>query len=380
MIISARNNLANENYKTFLTNPEVAGTNVLRWKNPNQFAPSWAIQVGKTGIQQSEIVLLGTASPSGTAGTLTANTLYEHPTDTPLYATKYDQVVFEVSTTGTTGVATPITSGTVTIQPESPFTIFDHTAGSTSYAYKTYFRNSVLNITSTESDWITSSGFSFYALGKLRQRVKDRLYDATFIPTDLQIDDWLNEWQQEMNSALVDINQDYSMGTVAITFTGTQELGTITNVDYRGLLKRVWYSDGSGTYTAQKMDSNDYSPNRVFTNTFPYFYMQGDSVIGRRPSDVTGTFLLEYDSNYPLMVEDTDTLPIPMQSYTIAFIDYAEAVARRKDNKFDVSAALSAKAEAKKAQFKMEVSTRLRTSSTYVSIVEDTGADQEIWL
>src|SRR3990167_9910806 len=112
-IIPVRNTLAINATKTFLTNAEVSGTNVLRWKNPNGFSASWAVQVGETGDEQSEVKLLGTATPAGTAGTLTANLDFEHPADTPIYAIKYNQVVFSRAV-GTTGSLTVLTGGTVT--------------------------------------------------------------------------------------------------------------------------------------------------------------------------------------------------------------------------------------------------------------------------
>jgi len=132
MIIRARNILADDSPKTYLTNKESAGTNVLRWKNPNAFEASWAIQVGETGEEQTEVMILGTSTPAGTAGTLTANTLYEHPADTPLYAVKFDQIVFEQSTVGTAGTAVPLANGTITLQADHKFTQFDDTTGSTS--------------------------------------------------------------------------------------------------------------------------------------------------------------------------------------------------------------------------------------------------------
>ena len=84
MIVQSQNSLTNEPWVpiTRSTHLEVAGTSVLRWENPNGFAASWAIQVGDTGEEQSEVLLLSTSTPSGTAGTTTANSLYEHPADT----------------------------------------------------------------------------------------------------------------------------------------------------------------------------------------------------------------------------------------------------------------------------------------------------------
>ena len=101
MIIRTQNNLTVNAPKTFLTHDEVAGTGILRWRNAAGFTASWAVQVGETGEEQTEILLLGTATPAGTAGTLTANTSFAHPADTPIYGIKYNQVVYERSTAGT---------------------------------------------------------------------------------------------------------------------------------------------------------------------------------------------------------------------------------------------------------------------------------------
>src|SRR3990167_3036801 len=105
MIVKSENNLHIGAPHTYLSNAE-QGTTVLRWKNPSGFSPSWAIQIGETRNEQSEVRVLSTGNPSGgTAGTVTSATSYEHPADTLVYAIKYDQVVFERNTGGTTGGA-----------------------------------------------------------------------------------------------------------------------------------------------------------------------------------------------------------------------------------------------------------------------------------
>lgn len=379
MLISARNTLA-QTPTTYLTNPEVAGTNILRWKNPAGFAASWAVQVGKTGANQSEVVLLSASTPGGTAGTLTANTNFEHPSDTPLYAIKYDQIVFERSTAGTTGTASPITNGTLTINAASLTTTFDDTSGTPTYGYRTYYRNSVTGSITTESSWLTSAGFSFYSLGKLRQRVKDKLYDATFIPVDQMIDDWLNEWLGHMNNIMSDVNEDYAIGTTSVSFAANSELGTITDTNFKGQIKRVWMVTGGGTFQATKMDSNSFIPTKTFVDSYPYFYMQGDSVLGRKPPDSPGTALIEYPITPSNLVNDTDEIPVPMHTHTSSFVDYALGQAKRKDNKDQEGIQLEAKAEAKAERFKTFITPRLRSGPTYMDIVEDTGADQDVWL
>ena len=108
MIIQTRNFLTSEPWVpiTRSTHLEVAGTNVIRWENPNAFQASWAVQIGDTGEEQSEIMLLSASTPNGTAGTMTANSLYEHPADTPVYGIKYNQVVFQHYLGGTTASGT----------------------------------------------------------------------------------------------------------------------------------------------------------------------------------------------------------------------------------------------------------------------------------
>jgi hypothetical protein len=64
-------------------------------------------------------------------------------------------------------VAAPIANGTINIQPDSQYTIFDDTTGTTTDAWKTYYRSSALSVITTESDWITSGGYSFYSLAKI---------------------------------------------------------------------------------------------------------------------------------------------------------------------------------------------------------------------
>src|SRR5258708_1457183 len=137
MIIRVQNQLTINAPQTYLSANVSSGTNVFPWRNPAGLNPSWAVQLGNTGEATSEILLLSSSTPSGTLGTTTANSLYDHPADTPMFGIKYDQLVFERSTVGTTGTATPMMGGTVSIQSLSPTTFFDDTTGAVGYAYKT---------------------------------------------------------------------------------------------------------------------------------------------------------------------------------------------------------------------------------------------------
>ncbi len=372
MIIKTYNTLSEGAPKTFTTFPEVAGTNVIRWQNPNAFGSSWAIQLGETGEEQSEVVILSSTTPSGTAGTLTANTLYEHPTNTPIYGIKYDQVVFEVSTNGTSGTASPIANGTITYQPDKEFTQFDYTSGTTTDAYKSYFRASVLSQNTTESDWITSGGFSFYSLASIRKRIKEKLWNADWL-TDQMIDNWINEWKFQMENEVIQVNEDYSMGTVNVGF-GTDGLGTITTADF-SQPRRVWLTyDGINKFQSTKMHVNSWFPEQVFSSTHPYHAWVGDSVFQVKPEQNGGTAEIIFYRFGTVMVNDTDELPVPMRSYTKSFTDYSLAQALFKDQKPDWKQKI-VEANAEKMNFVGNIVPRDKTGPTQIDIVEPISGD-----
>src|SRR3990167_9382270 len=332
MIIEGRNTLASESWvpKTYLSAQGTLGSMVFCWQNPTGFGSSWALQIGETGQENTEVVILSNSS-GGTLGTLAAGLSYSHPVDTPVYGIKYDQIVFEVSTSGTAGTATPHTAGSVTYQADKELTIFDDTDGVATNAYKTYYRNSTLNVTSTESGWTTSAGFDFYSLAKLRDRVKSKLWDSSIV-SGSQIDDWINEWKDEMQNSVISVNGDYAIGTVDVGF-GTNGLGTITTTDFKQI-RRLWVTyDGVDWFHSTKMSLNYPVPDQEFSSTHPYHYYMGDSAIGVEPAVNGGTARIHFYRMGTPMMNDTDTLPVPMRPYTKSFVDYSVAQAQYKDGK-----------------------------------------------
>jgi len=119
MIIQSTNNLHLAAPKTRLAINANAGIGTFTLQNTDGFGSSWAIQIGETGHEQTEVLLLSGNPGAGTLGTTTVVSRFSHPADTPVYAIKYNQVVFERSTAGTAGTATPMTGGTITYQADS---------------------------------------------------------------------------------------------------------------------------------------------------------------------------------------------------------------------------------------------------------------------
>ena len=370
MIIKSRNNLDELAPKTELTSGVAAAATTLTVKNSTAFTTSWGIQIGATGEEQTEVVI-GTVS---NVGTITCPALdFEHPADTPVIAIKYNQVVFERSTAGTSGTATPMTDGTIEYQGDSQFTQFDDTSGSTTYAYRTYFRSSALAVNSTESDWITSAGFSFYSLAKLRERIKNKLWNSNFV-TDTMIDEWTNECKETMRREAIEVNEDYSLGTANIAF-GTNGLGTVTSSDFRGNIQRFWVQRTDGTEEATKMDINDFFPDQTFAESDPHFAMQGDNVFIVKPESPAGTAQVIYPTLETPMDSDTDELPNYLRDHTKVFVDYGLIQAQYKDGKTSLTEKVSLE-NALKAQFKSNIAPRNRTGPSKIDIVSPITSEE----
>lgn len=378
MIIRAVNNLdVSANY-SFMSVSKTSGVGTIDVKNINQFSANWAVQIGKTGEERSEIKIISASAPSGTSLIFTANTTYEHPSDTPVYAIKFDKLIFKRSTSGTSGTATAITDGTVNITPDSLNTEFDDTSGAAAYAYKVAFYNSVTTQVSSDSDWLTSSGYSFYSLAKMRDRIKKKLFSASYLKDDQQIDDWMNEWLEEMNNAIVDVDKSYSLGTVNVSF-GTNGYGTVTSTDFKSL-KRLWITyDGVNDYRATKDDLSTQFPNERYANTHPYYAWFGDDVFQIKPSDSIGTAKIVYYKRTPVLVNDTDELPFAMRSYSKSFVNYALSEAYYNDDKDDKGDRYFGKAKSDKELFIKEITPRNFTGVQMMDISTTVfGEDDEL--
>lgn len=377
MLIRVKNNLDVNAPYTFLSNGESSGTTVMRVRNINAFSNQWAVQLGKTGEEKTEIGVIA-SSPSGTSLTLSANTSYDHPEDTPVYAIKFDQIVFERSTSGTSGTASPITDGTVSITADSDFTQFDDTTGAATYAYRTYFRNSVSEAVSTESDWITISGFSFFSLAKIRDRVMKKLRDSGYIKDETVVNDLINEWLEVMNNSAIQVDKSYGLGTVDVAF-GTSGIGTITATDFQEI-KRMWITyDGTDFYKATQTDLNAVFPDQTFNETHPYFYYTGDDTFEVKSDESSGTARIHYYKMRTRLSDDTDELPVVMRPYTRSFVNYALAEILYQDNKDARADRYLARAEQDRAQFINQITPRNKTGVQLINLDEVTSPDDEFF-
>lgn len=374
--IRVNNDLANDAPKTFLTNQGTAGSSVIDYDNSSGLSVSWALQFGETGEERSEVKLLGTAALAATKGTLTTNLSFDHPADTPIYGILYDQVVFGTAV-GTTGTTVDVAGGTITYQPDSEFTIFNHTAGSSTLGYRVYFRNSVTTGSSALSDWLMPAGFDFYSLAALRERGREKLWNTDWL-TDTVANNWVNECKDMMVNKVIQTNEDYTLGTENVAF-GTDGLGTISTADF-SQLRRVWITyNGVDKFQSTKMNINDFLPTQYFSSAHPYHSFKGDGVIQVKPSDSLGTAELVFYRFGTTMVNDTDVLPLPMRPYTHIFTEFFKAQALTKDEKFAEGNTAMGRVDALMSSFALDMGARDKSGPTMIDIVESVTGD-ETWI
>lgn len=379
MLLSVENNLLNSQtvLNSYLSVAGTTGGTALQVKNINGFTAQYAVQLGKTGEEQSEIVIIDT--PSGTALPIYSGgtTRFNHNIDTPVYQIHYDQLIFKRSTAGTSGTATAL--ATVAITPDSLYTEYNDTSGAATYAYKVQYYNSVNSDVSSESDWFTPSGVSFYSLQRLRDRMKRALYNATYIKEDQTIDDWINEWAEMMTNKALKVNEAYSLGTAAYSF-GTAGLGTVTEPLFKYANKVELTTDGVTYYPSTEIPLNRYSTTDYFSFLAPRHSWQGDTVFQVLPFGNAGTARMTLGKINTQLVNETDELPQFLRSYTTGCIEYILYRAFDNDLKRDYAADHYQKFLMSQQDFVKEITPRDQTGVKTIDIVDNLSGSDDVLL
>jgi len=378
MLIRAKNNLTDFAVsETFLALAGTAAQTIFTLQDATGFKKDYAVQIGETGNEKSELLMIS-GTPGNQLATASAGAKFAHPADIEVYCYYYNKVIFYKSATGTAGTSSAITGGTLDIDVNNQYTIYNDTSAVSTDAWQTAYYNSVLDVTSSKSDWITFTGFQAYSLSGLRERAKKNTNAE--IPNDTW-NSWMQEWQQEMNNGAVKVNKDYSMGTIDIAMSGTTQEGTITAEDFMKP-RRVWMIDTQGTFRATYVKYNNFYPDENFNNMAPRYYFRGNNVIGRLPHDADVTVRIAYDSAGTLMTTDADLLPLPMRPYWKSFIDYALSRAYRHPSIKDRTGAENMERQAYQLRdrFIQDITPRDLTSQEMVKITESEGLENAEWI
>lgn len=375
MLLSVENNLSRlpSSQVSFLSTNVTAGGTVWPVKNINAITNQWAQQVGQTGEERAEIVIVSGA-PSGTAFNSSGTAKYAHPLDTPVYQIHYDKIIFLRSDTGTAGTATAI--ATVSITPDSFYTQYDDTSGVASYAYQTQYYNSVSGDTSGTSPWFIPGGPAFYSRQRLRDRVKANLYNANFIGDDDTIHDWIYEWTEEMTNTALKLNQAYSLGTAAYSF-GTAGLGTITEPLFKYASKIEITYDGVTYLPSTEIPFNRFSATDYFSANAPRHAWQGDTIFHILPESTGGTVRMTLGNLSSEMTEDSDELSQFLRGYTRGCLEYCLYRAKNLDQKDADADKHYAKHLGIKADFVKEMTPRDQTGIKMIELIDSVGGRNE---
>ncbi len=390
MLLTVQNTITQQpsTLQTYLAGTVAPGVTSLPVKNPLGFNNNWSIQLGQTGEETAEIQFMKSASGTimnlGTSPLNAGTVLYGHNSDTPIYQIHYDQVVFLRSTTGSTGTATPI--GPVPIDPSSQVTEYNDSSGASTYAYQVQYYNSLNGDISGTSSWFVPGGPTFYSFQKLKSRVKDKLYSSGFIRTDDIIGDWINEWGEIMTNAAIKVNQAYSAGTTLVTLaSGTVGIGTLTNFDYKNVIKMEVSYDNGTTYTpTREIPYWSFGDLDFFSALDPLHSWFGDTVFKILPPPGNSSSCLvriTYSQRWAPLVNDSDELSQTLKAYTTCCTEYCLGIAYGLDQKDAESQQHMQTYAAMKADFIAEVIPRDQTGPKGIDLVEElSGMNEDLAL
>lgn len=379
MLLTVENNLASlpTTQYSYLTANGTAGGTVVPIRNVSGFNANWAIQIGKTGEEQSEILLAN--GISGTSLTTSGTIVYPHPLDTPVYQVHYDQVIFLRSTSGTT--VSPSAIATVAITPDSQFTEYNDPTGVSTYAYQVQYYNSLNGDLSGTSSWFSPGGPSWYSRQRLIKRAKDALYNADYLKDDSVVGDWINEWVELETNKALKVNEAYSIGTAAYAF-GTAGLGTVTAPLFKYAQKVEITTDGITYRNSTKINLNQFESTDVYPNLRFFHYWAGDTVFGILPAGNAGTARFTMGNLSTQLVDDSDELPQYLRGYTTGCIEYVLYRAYDLDNKDKMADKHFNRHLQSEINFIKEITPRDFTGPQLIDLVEDITGENGLnfWL
>lgn len=385
MIISLANDLTKQqtNEITYLASAVSAGGTIAPAKNIGGFNASWAVQIGQTGEETAEIMILGTAVPSGTSFTMgtspshSAGTfLYGHAIDTPIYQIHYDQFIINRSTAGTGGPFSAL--ATVSITPDSQFTQYNDSTGSAGYAYYAQYYNSVTADKSGSSSIFVPGGPTFYSLQAIRGRIKEKLFSANYIREDSIINNWINECYELMANSAIKVNQGYLIGTNQYGF-GTNGFATITDASFKQAVKIEVTYDGVTYIPSTEVAVHNFTESDFFNAFAPRHSWVGETVFEVLPHQTAGSAKVTYAQRFTPMVNDSDELTQTLKAYTTAFVEYALSVAYGLDQKDTQQQEHFQKFVAMQNEFIGEITPRDVTGPKVIDLAESvSGLDDDL--
>lgn len=327
---STRNNLI-----TQFSSNHVAGSSSLAVKNTAGFVTTKPIVLGLPGFQQSEIVKPSSITPPGTIA-LSGITVFAHNTDQRLTYIDYDQIQVYRSTTGIAGIYSALGSP-FNITIDQDMTIYEDVTSQPTYYYKYAYYNSISGAVADLSDPIAATGFNFYSLSTLINRVLSLFgdADADFVSRS-DVKDFLNEKyeyaQKEMAIATKRMSIKYNTFTVT---SQTPEYANALAADFL-MEKAIKVSrDGGLTWPYNALSGMvDSLGGNYQTNVIYKYSIYGSSIIlDPMPQNSIDQLKIFYVPVPVIMTLQSDTLTSPFQNSSAMFVKGALSMCYLKDKK-----------------------------------------------
>ena len=320
---------------TQFASDHLSGVSTLAVKNSNGFIANKPIILGLPGFQQSEIVKVSSVTAPSTIG-LSANTVFAHTTDQRITYIDYDQIKVYRSTTGITGVYSLLGSP-FNITIEQDMTIYEDATSQPTYYYKYSYFNSIDSLESDLSDPIAATGFNFYSLKTLIDRVLSLFGDADgdYVSRP-EVRDYINEKyeyaQKELAIATKRMNIKNNSFTVAMQ---VQEYSNALASDFL-MEKAIRVSrDGGITFPYFAVSGSVDSLGSVYqTNVLYKYYIYGSTIgLDPLPQNSTDIVKIYYVPVPSLLTYQTDVLGTPFQNSSAMFVKGALSMCYLKDKK-----------------------------------------------
>jgi len=198
MKISIHNPLTDNLEMSYITAAYQPGVTAIKVRNNEKFVNGRKVMIGFPGFERTEVVTISGAVTPGQNLTITA-TKFAHDADDPIFVLKWDQMKLYRSTSGFDGSYNIIGAAfDIDFDNESLLTIYDDTAGLTSYFYKASYWDSISSLESDLTDPIAGSGYPIGSVGRLVNDFFESVNDTT----------QQNMSVQEAISTLNEVNSD----------------------------------------------------------------------------------------------------------------------------------------------------------------------------
>lgn len=340
------------NQQTFLTADSLASATSLSVGNTTGLSTNKFVVVGKIGQDQTELLRPGAITAPSTLGTFDAAPKFAHNADDQVLLFDWNKIRVYKSTTGISGAYSLVS--TLDIDVAHDTTIYEDTASLTTYYYKFAPYNSITDVEGDSSDAIAATGFVFYSLKTMIDRVLSLFGDANaeFVTRD-EVRDWLTEIYEFAQQQVAIATDRYNISEQIISL---QDGVTDYDLEADFLIEKGVRVSEDGGITYPKFASNKQldSMGKVIQSNVKYGYtIKGSKIVidDPIPANSTDKIKVYYIATPFIFSDQTDTLKAPFINSSGIFVKYGLAHCFLKDKKSDDYKALKDEAENKVIAF-----------------------------